>query len=127
MCAPHLVPRSPSQPLLHTIPTPSAPGVLNLGAEMREKTVGTGCVWLSMTGSTRDPTISIKVNSARAIPGAAPKIENRPKTLRGRKKRVGIHVGLGREQVTDMCEAPEDLLRNLPEENQGVLPRKKES
>ena len=89
--------------------------------------MGTGCVWLSMTGSTRDPTISIKVNSARAIPGAAPKIENRPKTLRGRKKRVGIHVGLGREQVTDMCEAPEDLLRNLPEENQGALPRKKES
>ena len=127
MCAPHLVPRSPSQPLLYTIPTPSAPGVLSLGAEIRERTVGTGCVWLSMIGSTRDPTISIKVISATAIPGAAPQIENRPKTLRGRKERVGIHVGLGREQVTDMCEAPENLLRNLPEENQGALLRKKES
>lgn len=112
------------QPLFHSIPTPSAPRVLNLGAEVRERTVGTGCVWLSMIGSTQDPTISSKVISASAIPGAAPKIENGPKTLQGRKERAGVHVGLGREQVTNLCEAPEDLLRNLQEENQGALLRR---
>ena len=115
------------QPLFHTIPTPSAPRVLNLGAEVRERTVGTGCVWLSMIGSTQDPTISSKVISASAIPGAAPKIENGPKTLQGRKERAGVHVGLGHEQVTNLCEAPEDLLRNLQEENQGALLRRRQS
>ena len=98
-----------------------------MGAEVRERTVGTGCVWLSMIGSTGDPTISSKVISARAIPGAAPPIENEPKTLRGMKERAGVHVGLGREQMTNMCEAPEDLLRNLPEETQGALLRRRES
>lgn len=77
-----------------------------------------------MIGSTQDPTISSKVISASAIPGAAPKIENGPKTLQGRKERAGVHVGLGREQVTNLCEAPEDLLRNLQEENQGALLRR---
>ena len=43
------------------------------------------------------------------------------------KERAGVHVGLGHEQMSNMCEAPEDLLSNLPEETQGALLRRRES
>lgn len=71
-CPPHLVPRSLLQPLFSHYPHSISPQGPQLGGRGQGENSGMGCVWLSMIGSTSNPTISSKVISAHAIPRAAP-------------------------------------------------------